>query len=144
LGKLRGSGIAGIALAVLWGCTPMPEAEEPLTTDEVVASLQVQVERAEVGLVLHLTNLTAGPVVLEFTSGQRYDFEVWQGGRLLWRWSEGQMFTQALGSEQLGPGESRSYGASWRPEGRTGSFEAVGRVTASNRSIEQRSEFLVP
>jgi hypothetical protein len=144
LRKLRGSGVASVALAVLWGCTPMPDAEDPVTTDELVASLQVQVEPGEVGLVLHLTNLTGDRVILEFTSGQRYDFEVWQAGRLLWRWSDGQMFTQALGSEALGPGESRSYEASWRPEGRTGSFEAVGRVTASNRSIEQRAEFLVP
>lgn len=112
----------------------------------LVSSLEVEIGRdATVGLVFHLTNSGTQPVVLEFNSGQRYDFEVRTAAdSVVWRWSDDQMFTQALGSDTIAPGASREFRAPWTPGNRTGSFIAVGRVVATNHSIEQRTRFEIP
>lgn len=48
-------------------------------------------------------------VTLDFTSGQKYDLELWSGkdrrGKRLWQWSKGRMFTEALASLSLLPGK---------------------------------------
>jgi hypothetical protein len=112
--------------------------------NELVSSLQVQVQPETVKLVLHVTNFSGLPQRLDFNTGQRYDFEVYEQDRRLWRWSEGQMFTQALGHSEVGPGETVSFEERWPHEGRTGGFEAVGRVTATNLTVERRAEFRIP
>jgi hypothetical protein len=141
---LRSRVAAGVvAIGVAWGgCATWAQPASGM--DELVSSLQVQVEDSDIRLTLHVTNFTAVPLVLEFMTGQRHDFDVYQAGQLVWRWSADRFFTQALGSEEIGPGETRSYEARWQAEGRSGVFEAAGRVTAANRSIEQRAEFRIP
>lgn len=53
-------------------------------------------------------------------------------GDPVWRYGTGRMFTQALGSETLEPGESATYKATWTdpPPGR---YRIVGEVTAEER-----------
>lgn len=73
------------------------------------------------------------PVELQFRSGQRFDFEIADAsGSVIWKWSEGQMFTQALGTEQMEEGDERRYDASWEAT-HTGTLEVTGRVTAMGR-----------
>ena len=56
--------------------------------------------------VLTLRNTGAEPAVLNFTSGQRYDFFLRGGGsETLWTWSADKGFIQALGQETVPPGE---------------------------------------
>jgi hypothetical protein len=105
-------------------------------------SLEVEVGADSVRFVFHLTNSGTQPLVLEFNSSARYDFEVrTPSGGEVWRWSADQMFAQVLGSDTLAPGQTRRYSAAWQPGNRMGSFVAVGRVLASNQALEQRSEF---
>ena len=90
-----------------------------------------------VGFSLKACNRSNEPVDLTFQSGQRYDFEVSRGGELVWRWSDGQAFTQVYGQERWGPGECKTYTEWWdgtdsqgkvAPPGR---YEAVGILTSS-------------
>lgn len=130
-----------IAMAALLtiGCASM----RPEQGRDVVTSLEVDIGRdSTVGLVLHLTNSGTEPVVLEFNTAQRYDFEVrTAAGDLVWRWSDDQMFGQAIGADTLPAGASREYRERWVPGERRGSFVAIGRVVATNRAIEQRAQF---
>lgn len=110
--------------------------------NDLVTSIEVEVGAGTVRFVLHLTNPTAQPIRLEFASSQRYDFEVQTpAGGEVWRWSADQMFGQMLSEESIAAGSSREFTVTWQPGNRTGAFVAVGRVTASNRKVEQRAAF---
>ncbi|MGQ0561146.1 MAG: BsuPI-related putative proteinase inhibitor [Gemmatimonadota bacterium] len=138
------SSLARCAILLLVACSSAAQRDESATSDvsEIPISLEVDVGRDSVRFALHLTNAGTQPLVLEFNTSQRYDFEVrTPAGAKVWQWSADQMFGQALGSETIPAGASRVYRASWAPQGRTGAFVAVGRVVARNQPIEQRAEF---
>jgi hypothetical protein len=110
--------------------------------NDLVTSLEVDVSATNVRFVLHVTNPTNQPIRLEFPSSQRYDFTVQTpAGESVWSWSADQMFTQVTGEATIPPAGSQDYSASWHANGRTGVLHAIGRVTASNRRIEQRTTF---
>ena len=108
---------------------------------------------------LTVTNDGDDPVELSFRSGQRFDFVVERiddtdGGRtdgedgeedgeVVWRYSDGRMFTQALGRESLEPGESRTYEATWE-DPTAGEYEVRGTVTAENVDAEASMTVSVP
>jgi hypothetical protein len=80
-----------------------------------------------------------------FPTSQRYDFVVhtWEGERV-WRWSEDMAFLQVVTFATLEPGETWAMEASWRPAGRSGRYIATGRLTSSDRPVEQRAAFDLP
>lgn len=139
----------GVLVLMLAGaCNKTPPAGNPdeagnqMTANDVGTSLEVDVGRDSVALALHVTNSGTQPLVLEFTSTQRYDFQVQTAsGETVWTWSMDKMFGQMMGSETIGAGESRAYRASWVPGTQRGTFVAVGRVVAMNKPIEQRTQF---
>ncbi len=66
-----------------------------------------------VTLTLELQNPGEQPVNLLFSSGQKYDFEAWRGNRLVWRWSQGRVFTQALVRQTLDSGQTLTWEERW-------------------------------
>jgi hypothetical protein len=113
--------------------------------DPLVASLQVATFADSVRFALQVTNAGSAPVELEFTSGQTHDFVVSRAGAELWRWSADLMFTQALHSETLAPGETRAFEGTWRvPAGTRGELVARGFLTARGRRAEQQAAFRLP
>ena len=121
---------------------------------------------------LTVTNDGGEPVELSFRSGQRFDFVVERAddtdgndadgndadgndtdgndtdgndtdGQEVWRYSDGRLFTQALGRETLDPGESRSYGAIWEGPP-AGEYEVRGVVTAENVDASASMSVSVP
>ncbi|HUP89934.1 MAG TPA: BsuPI-related putative proteinase inhibitor [Longimicrobiales bacterium] len=110
--------------------------------NDLVTSLEVDVGSAAVRFVLHVTNAGNNAVALEFSSAQKYDFEVQAlGGSKVWRWSDDQMFAQMLSQETIPAGATVDYTASWQPGSTSGRLIAIGRVLATGRKIEQRTEF---
>lgn len=106
------------------------------------SSLNVRVEGDSVRLMLHITNVTSGPIALEFSSGQRYDFEVAEpDGDVVWRWSAARSFMQALGREVLQPGESKQYAETWVATDRNEDYVATGWLTSTNYPVELRTVF---
>jgi len=99
-----------------------------------------------VRFLLQVTNATQGPLTLEFRSGQSYDFSVTDAGRPVWSWSQEMMFTQALRSETLAPGETREYRESWHPsaELRGRLLTATARLTSSSHPVERSQAFRLP
>lgn len=112
---------------------------------DLVLSLQVNPMGDSVGLTLQVTNGGSAPLPLEFRSGQEFDFAVLRGSQEIWRWSSDMMFTQALHTETLAPGETRTYRAAWRPPaGAQGEYTALGQLTVHDRRAEQRAIFRLP
>ncbi|WP_447975475.1 BsuPI-related putative proteinase inhibitor [Nitrospira sp. Kam-Ns4a] len=82
---------------------------------------------------LLLVNPTTERVTLRFNTGQRFDVTVEdQNGAVVWRWAEGKMFTQALGQETLGPGESLSYTAVFRGALLPGTYRVRGDIVCAD------------
>ncbi|ESP88078.1 BsuPI-related putative proteinase inhibitor [Candidatus Halobonum tyrrellensis] len=96
------------------------------------------VEPGEAGLALRLTveNTGDGPVSLSFSDGQRAEFVVERpDGGEVWRWSEGRSFTMALGNEELRPGETREFEATWEGA-ESGEYVVRGWLVAREADAE--------
>lgn len=103
------------------------------------SELDVTVDDA-VEFALTVTNTGDEPATLDFRSGLTADFAVVDGDEDVWRWSDGRMFTQALQTETLAPGENVVYTATWA-EPVPGSYVTVARLEATNADVESRAEF---
>jgi hypothetical protein len=121
---------------------PADSAAQNGQATAMASSVEVEVRGDSVRMVLHVTNPTDQPVVLEFSSGQRYDFAVrTAGGADVWRWSADKSFMQALGSETIPPGGTVDYSESWAPGNRTGSFVAIAELTSTSHRIQEQAAF---
>jgi hypothetical protein len=110
----------------------------------LAATLTVAASTTEVGFTLRITNPESGPVTLQFTSGQQFDFHVRRlDGAPLWSWSTGRLFSAMLQSRTLAPGETATYTGSWTPTER-GSFLAEGRLISSSHRAAATAGFTVP
>jgi hypothetical protein len=54
------------------------------------------------------------PLVLTFTSSQVYDLILWQGGRVIARWSTGRAFAAVMSSRTVMMGETMELKGSWQ------------------------------
>lgn len=140
-----------LVLAAVAACTSQHlNAERPAVSEQaragaLVSSLQVEPSADGVRFLLQVTNGGTQPMALQFSSGQSFDFVVTQDGRELWRWSADRMFTQALRSETLAPGETRTFSATWNPPaGVHGELVASGFLTARGQRAEQQTRFRLP
>ncbi|HHV53980.1 MAG TPA: hypothetical protein GXX55_00785 [Firmicutes bacterium] len=63
---------------------------------------------------LAVLNTASDPVKLTFSTGQRYDFIVFdRKGNEIWRWSHSRAFIQMIGEMTAGPGQLLVYTAVW-------------------------------
>lgn len=81
-----------------------------MTLDCTIAASQTD---GELSITLTATNSGEEPVDLTFPSGQTIEAVVEHGGQEIWRYSDGQMFTQALRTETLAPGEQLAESITW-------------------------------
>lgn len=93
---------------------------------------------APIVLELTATNDAPSALILDFSDGQRYDFEVFSAdGASVWRWAEGMFFAQVLGRETLGPGASLRWAARIEDGLSAGTYRVVATLTTVEpRSIE--------
>lgn len=112
--------------------------EKPPEGNEIVAgALELNIvsftnEKAEI----ELKNQTENAQVLEFTSGQQYDMWIKdESGKQVFHWAEGKMFTQAMKTETLQPGESKVFSVAM-PKLEPGTYTIRFKVT-SHPSFEK-------
>jgi hypothetical protein len=143
------------ALALLAGCQPRPNAapapspaggESSAGSGPLAVTFQIQPSADSVSFVLAVTNATQQPLTLEFSSGQSYDFTVSDAGHEVWRWSADRMFTQALRSETLGPGETRTWRERWTPDPALRGHEltATARLVSTSHALTRAQTFRLP
>ncbi len=95
------------------------------------------------------TNTSGQEIGLEFPTGQRFDVEIEQDGEVVWAWSDGRVFTQAVQYVDLGPGESLEYEATWDQVGRdeqpaaAAVYAARAFITATGVDEEAVVEFAI-
>lgn len=131
------------ASAPVSGGAPVPRDGE--VGEALVSSLSVQTAGDSVRLTLQVTNATAAPLALAFSSGQTYDFAVARGGETLWQWSADKRWMQALRSETLAPGETRTYTEPWIPgPAAHGDLTARAWLTSSSHPVERAATFRLP
>jgi len=106
-------------------------------------TLSVAVDGA-VTFTYRVRNGSDEPVTLAFSTSQRVEVEVeaYEDDDLVWRFSDGRMFAQTLGEEEIGPGESFAETVTWDdPE--TGRYVAVASLAAADADAETRAAFEV-
>ena len=135
---------AALLAALAAACVPAPPSA-PAAEGPLVASLSVRTGAAAVEMALQVTNASEAPVEVTFPSGQSYDFSVRQRGTELWRWSAGQMFTQAVRTTVLAPGETLEFSERWSPPaGTAGELEAEASLASSSHPLHRTAVFRLP
>lgn len=81
---------------------------------------------------------------MTYFSSQRYEFEIRQDSRLLWRWSDGRAFGRSTQRVQIRPEETLTFTEQWPQVDSTGRQVEPGRyrVVAWNTARELREEVL--
>jgi hypothetical protein len=147
-GSAWGGGWAVFLLvSILTGCSAQQPPNDGIDAadDPMLASMQAYTTGDSVTFVLQVTNTGPTAIELDYRSGQSFDFIVRQAQREIWRWSAGQMFTQAMRSERLESGATLRHQATWLyPAATRGTFTAEGILTATGRSVSQDTEFTLP
>ena len=78
------------------------ESFASFTVDKLVHELTVQKKSGRLLMEFRVSNASDAPYTVEHRTGQEYEFLVLdKRGKVLWRWSEGMAFTQALTSSTI-------------------------------------------
>lgn len=130
------------------GTQPPPPDDAPPPAGDLDRRTRLELlvpdERIDIGATkrvtfsLVLTNLGSRPLRLNFNTGQQFNFEVLQEGRVFWSWADDRSFTQALTSIELGAGEKKTFTARWDLKTKAGRTVRPGRYTV--RGIIPASE----
>ena len=79
---------------------------------------------------------------VQFSDAAKAEFVVQDGGREVWRFTEGRMFAQMLSTDRLEPGESTTYDAEWA-DPRPGEYTAVAELRAREATCEARTDLTI-
>lgn len=104
--------------------------------------LDVAVAADAVEFAFSVANAGTEPVALEFRDSKIVDVAVYRDDEEVWRWSEGQMFAQALRAETLEPGESFTRDVVWEGP-QPGAYTAEATLEATNQTLSERTGFEV-
>lgn len=119
-----GDGVAGGDLVV------DVEVPEPLVPGDVVFTVTVE-------------NRGDDDVTLEFSSGQRADVQLLDGGEAVYTWSAARSFIQALGEETVPAGERIEFELDDVLDVGPGEYDLVATVTATGEDLSVRREVAV-
>jgi hypothetical protein len=108
------------------------------------ATLTTKVDSV-VTLTLTVNNPTSSPVKIDYSSGQHFDFTVYDAptGAPLWLWSADKLFTQALSSETIPANGKLEFTAQWKPT-KPGSFVATGTLVSLSHRAAAKLALSVP
>jgi hypothetical protein len=112
---------AALAQVALDGGNTVQQPLGGLKTDKPSYKISTPVK-----LTFVIENRTQSDMVLRFSSGQQFDFWAEKDGKEVWRWSRGKMFTQALTSTTLRPGEKKTFQGVWNQTTNKGEQVAPG------------------
>jgi hypothetical protein len=138
-----------LATWLLAGCGLRPD---PADTDPAFprVELELRMDRSvyqrhePVRMILTVRNPGSDSVAIPFPSSQRYDFRVLgEGGRVLWRWSDGRSFAQVTGEEVLEAGGSVTWIATFEGALEPGEYHCEGHLPDPLDRLRARASFLV-
>lgn len=98
--------------------------------------------RDGVHFALELKNNSDRMIEIRFPSGMTHDFVVLdEGGKEVWRWSDGRMFTQSLQNKLIKSHDNAVFAEGWPAVNAHGKFTAVAILTSENHPVKERVEF---
>ncbi|GAB6099596.1 hypothetical protein JCM16358_14750 [Halanaerocella petrolearia] len=103
-----------------------------LFTDQAIYQAGETIE-----LTLVKVNIGNSPIELNYSSGQRYDFEAYRDGQRVWTWSQGQVFPQVTRTISLDPEEAVVYNVTWEREDDNGQQIQAGRYQIRGWNVAQ-------
>lgn len=106
------------------------------------SSLDVDVEADSVAFTFRVRNVGDDARDLSFRNGKTADIAVREGETEVWRWSDGGMFTQALRTVTLGPGETITHEGRWENP-KSGEYTVEATLAATNVMVEENTRFQV-
>ncbi len=68
----------------------------------------------KVVMTLGKYNLTNQDKIFKYNTSQYYDFIIKKDGKIIWKWSEGKYFLQAVQYKLLKPGQNYSVTEEWK------------------------------
>lgn len=120
-----------VGLMIATGALAAGAHENPVR-EPVTVELTTDKSTYRVGETIRMNvtvcNRSSSTVTLYFHSYQLYDAVAYSGrtGRLVWRWSDGQFFPQALTSRDVAPGCTWSFPLEWSQVDSAGQQVAPG------------------
>ena len=97
-----------------------------------------------IDLLLKLNNRSDRDTTLEFSSGQRYDFQLADAaGETAWTWSADRSFIQALGSERLATDGALEYRERFTGQLKPGSYRLTGLITTLGSPLQASTTITV-
>ncbi|SHM42890.1 BsuPI-related putative proteinase inhibitor [Gracilibacillus kekensis] len=81
--------------------------------DHLELSVSAEQKQTSIDFSFELVNKNEQAVDIMFSSGQQYEIEVYQEEALIYQFSEGKMFTEALIEESLKSGEMKKWTETW-------------------------------
>lgn len=124
---------------------PDPQAAAP---GGVTTVLTLAVERVGPGdsipLALHVVNGTPDPLVLEFTSSQRYNLWIAPAtGEPIWTWAADKLFAQMMGQETVAPGDTIEYRDTIPAPAEPGEYRVIGSIATTSRELSDTAAVTV-
>jgi hypothetical protein len=145
----RPSTLAYVAIAAaLTACSRSAEPERTENQVGVIAgSLYLTLETDQstyrpgepIALLLKLNNRSSRDTTLQFSSGQRYDFQIAGasgGGATAWTWSADRGFIQVLGSESLAADGALEYREQFTGQLGPGQYTVTGSITTMGSPLQ--------
>jgi len=112
---------------------------------QVATVFNVIPKGSDVEFALSVLNNTAKTVELRFPSSQTHDFVVLDSlGKVVWRWSDGRMFTQAIQNKTVKSSDTLTLEDHWSPQHAHGTYVAIATLTTDDHPIERRLAFTLP
>lgn len=96
------------------------------------------------GVTFSFSVVNAGdtPIELTFRDACRADFAVYKREALVWRYSDGRSFTQAITMADFQPGERAQFEETW-PDPAPGDYTAEATLGVETRTVTARTPFSV-
>ena len=146
---LNHSRLAVLSLSTIASMIALTQAQAATTgTDQAIRwdTLSVTVSTDKriyepgepVTMILDARNEGDAPMRLDYASGQRFDFAVFDAsGNAIWSWSANKNFIQITGTEIIQPGESLLYQTDEFIAPDRGIYTVEGRITSTGPFIGQ-------
>ncbi|MCD7034942.1 BsuPI-related putative proteinase inhibitor [Metabacillus sp. GX 13764] len=116
--------------------------------DKLILHASQEVKEGSIIFVFTIHNPSDKGKKLVFKSGKKYEITVRDsGGKEVYRYSKGKMFTQAIEESSIQPGETLSYQEAWNylKEGfPTGNYKAVIEFLGTDPPLKADLKFSLP
>jgi hypothetical protein len=93
-------------------------------------------------IALTVLNQNSATSKVTFTSGREYDFYLFKNDHLIWKWSQGMMFTMALSNLILEPQRPLTYVTTFNPKLSSGQTIEPGRYKLFGAFCTKDKEYL--